>query len=244
MSDLYLAKDSIEKHGYFIFKNSYTEKEIQSVKRELNRILDNSGSERRCGLSHSVSFDRKSDLYNLIDNFFLENIKQQVATIDKTLAPTRAHSHRNIPSTWHRDIKCLNFLRDNIFRYFFGEKNIKKGPSFCRAAIYMQDHKDNNQGLWIVPGSHKGIGFFSGYLSLFFGKTRYLESKIGDVIVFDLRLLHRGWRPPYYFYIYFVFSNLIRNSGKKSKYLKFLRKKYSESWSDKISLFITFSFLK
>lgn len=54
-----------------------------------------------------------------------------------------------------------------------------------KVAIYLQDHTNNLAGLKVKPGSHK-------IASTEVGEELYLKTRVGDVIIFDVRLTHSG----------------------------------------------------
>jgi len=90
--------------------------------------------------------------------------------------------HSNMLNLWHKD---LNDTHKDSFRegYF-------TSPDFrlYRAGIYLQDHVHNRQGLHVRVGSHRTP-------SLSAGDLRYLPTRAGDVVFFDIRLTHGGALP-------------------------------------------------
>lgn len=56
-----------------------------------------------------------------------------------------------------------------------------------KVLIYLQDHENNDDALKVIPGSHKTPNF-----DIDLSKVVQLHPSIGDVVIFDQRLLHCG----------------------------------------------------
>ena len=68
----------------------------------------------------------------------------------------------------------------NIWDEYNGDKH-----EILKVLIYLEDHTRDNDGLKVVPGSHLTPKINpEGYIQL--------NPKIGDVIIFDQRITHRG----------------------------------------------------
>jgi ectoine hydroxylase-related dioxygenase (phytanoyl-CoA dioxygenase family) len=84
-----------------------------------------------------------------------------------------------VVSGWHKDI-----LNGPYVRYQRGDP---WSPDYkiLKLGIYLQDHSDNNDALQVVPGSHLRRDVEAA------GAIR-LRPAIGDAILFDQRITHRG----------------------------------------------------
>lgn len=77
------------------------------------------------------------------------------------------------------------FHRDNSDRTDPHAPDWQEGYAIVRAAIYLQDHSGHRGGLEVMPGSHRNpIRRHAGPV--------YLPMAPGDVVLWDLRLIHRG----------------------------------------------------
>jgi len=94
--------------------------------------------------------------------------------------------HMNNVTGWHKD--------DGRGLYFEGLDDYSKSD-FCQVykiGIYLQD-ASHSGGLTIKPGSHK-----TGYSKLFGLNVNsshselYLPSMLGDIVIFDVRITHKG----------------------------------------------------
>jgi len=227
MKRVYGLKESMKKNGFFIIENAFSKEKLLKIKEKLESHLELEGIERRwggvsCGLS-PVENEKYLDLLESSNLF--DEINRELYGADKKVISLGGFTHYNIPSSWHTD-------------EYKEYKDIEALP--YRVAIYMQDHQENRQGLWVVPNSHKSF-FMKARLSLLFKKDLYTKSKLGDLILFDLRLLHRGWKPSIYYYFSYLFSFLIQHKKLNRAYRFFLKNKYRRQKKDKTSLFMTFA---
>lgn len=120
--------------------------------------------------------------------------------------------HKNIVTFWHRDYidynlgdpksKAFKNPETNTFGGFdetdfwkdadySALPNIEKYPAgfwddghrIIKVAILLQDHTENEFGLWVMSGSHK-----EGVV----GEKAYLKTTARDIVVFDHKITHRG----------------------------------------------------
>jgi ectoine hydroxylase-related dioxygenase (phytanoyl-CoA dioxygenase family) len=86
---------------------------------------------------------------------------------------------------WHKD--TLNnqykfYQRTNIWQEYEGEKH-----EIYKVLIYLQDHTKDNNGLTLIEKSHLIPEIYIDQ-----SKKNTIHSKIGDIIIFDQRITHRG----------------------------------------------------
>lgn len=84
---------------------------------------------------------------------------------------------------WHKD-KLNNiyskFETINIWNTHEGQKH-----EIVKVLIYLEDHSNDNSGLKIIPGSHLNS-------NIKIENVKQLKPELGDVIIFDQRITHRG----------------------------------------------------
>ena len=87
--------------------------------------------------------------------------------------------HSGLSTGWHKD--------DGGGKYFEGESNFYANEACCvyRVAIYLKDCRDEG-GLSVKVGSHSTP-------NLNYGDELYLGTELGDAVIFDCRLTHKGW---------------------------------------------------
>ena len=116
------------------------------------------------------------------------------------------------------------FHRDNIDRTDLKGADWKGEYTLIRLGIYLQDHKNYSGGLKIKTGTHKNAD----------GKPVFVDSEIGDVVLWSLKTIHSGNAVRLK-----LFPNYsINTSGKESLVPAFLKK---EEQQERISLFMTFA---
>jgi hypothetical protein len=86
---------------------------------------------------------------------------------------------------WHKD--TLNnqykiYQKKNIWLEHEGEKH-----EIYKFLIYLQDHSTNNNGLQLIEKSH-----LNPSINITIENKKYINSSVGDIIIFDQRITHRG----------------------------------------------------
>ena len=178
----------LKENGYIIIKNFYNLEEIikmrqislhnMKIKKNIFITGANTGSK--------PDFLRDPNFKNIIPLLKLNDIHHLMYEIFK--APFHLCSHNDIGLNrivnWHKD--TLNnqykiYQKHNIWEEYNGEKH-----EIYKFLIYLQDHSNNNDGLQIIEKSHliPEININKSHM--------HLKSNIGDVIIFDQRITHRG----------------------------------------------------
>ena len=189
---IYLNEDEINKlkiNGYIIVKKFYN---IQDIIKMRNIIIDkmiykknmlnlgnNSGSKpdflRDSMFKDLIPLLRLNDIHNIMKNIFNK--------------PFHLCYHNDIGINrivnWHKD--TLNnqykvYQKKNIWEEHEGEKH-----EIYKFLIYLQDHSNNNNGLQLIEKSH-----LNPFININNENKKYINSSIGDIIIFDQRITHRG----------------------------------------------------
>lgn len=173
--------ESFKNNGYCIVKNVFSLEEINEFRSLAYQTLEKDKKEGRG--SQEVSriknvFYPKGDLMGkpLKKVLFSDKILKIAETI-LGKKPTYFGD-----STYQVGSGDRGFHRDNVDRL------TKIGPDWegeydiIRVAIYMQDHDQYSGGLKVIEGSHIGKG----------KKRKFIDSKAGDVVLWNLRVFHSG----------------------------------------------------
>jgi hypothetical protein len=94
--------------------------------------------------------------------------------------------HEGPLSVWHKD----DGTSGGRVGYF---EESPYGNDDCRVykvAVYLQEHCRDRSGLSVIPGSHRWSGIDKG-------RRLYLPTRLGDVVLFDVRLSHAGQICPF-----------------------------------------------
>ena len=178
-------KNELEQKGYILLKNIFSKNELNNCKKEIMNYIKNT---KTLKLGEGITipdFIKSPNLQNTINlknNIKIHNILKQIFNNDYRFC---AHNDIGINRIvdWHKDI--LNndasvYETINVWNKYNNEKY-----EIIKILIYLQDHSKNNDGLKLVPKSH----LINNY-----NTTEWIQiySNIGDVIIFDQRITHRG----------------------------------------------------
>jgi hypothetical protein len=188
----YLSENDLLKlkeDGYIIVKKFY---EINDIIKMRKIILYNTFVKKnilfmgeRAGSKPDFLNDR--DYKGLIPLLRLNDIHRIMKEIFNT--PFHLCMHNDIGINrivnWHKD--TLNnqykiYQRTNIWEDYNGEKH-----EIYKFLIYLQDHTNNIDGLTLIEKSHLIPNIIINDVN-----KKYINSSIGDIIIFDQRITHRG----------------------------------------------------
>ena len=179
-------KNFFNENGYIILKNILTFKQIDKCKQIIfeymkkNKLINNSNGYT---IPNFIELEDFSYISRLKDNRKIKNILNIIFSGNNY----RFCSHNDIGINrivgWHKDKlngKYANYEKNDIWKEYNGEKH-----EIVKVLIYLQDHDKLKDGLKLVPKSHldKNIKI-NNYIDV--------KSKIGDIIIFDQRITHRG----------------------------------------------------
>ena len=179
-------KDKLTKEGFIIINNVYTKEELCECSCEINNFIRKNKTLKNSGGITIPDFIKNKELSQtslLKDNVNIHNVLKEIYNGNNY----RFCSHNDIGINrlvgWHKDKlngEVSKYETVNIWSEHNGEKH-----EIIKVLIYLEDHSKNNDGLKVVPGSHLTSKINpEGYIQL--------NPKIGDVIIFDQRITHRG----------------------------------------------------
>ena len=179
-------KEIYDKQGYIILKDIFSEEEINKAKeiileyKKNNKLLSNSSGYT---IANFIDIKDLEYISTLKDNSRIHETLKVIFNGDNY----RFCSHNDIGINrivgWHKD--KLNgiyekFQKNDIWKEYNNEKH-----EIVKVLIYLENHDNTNDGLKLVPGSHL-VRFIDS------SKNIKIKSNIGDVIIFDQRITHRG----------------------------------------------------
>ena len=187
-------RDELEKNGFIILRKVFTKNKIRDCREEIiNYVKTRKTIKNSKGIT-IVDFV-KDDYFK--ETRKLKNKPKIVEVLEDIFQGTnyRFCSHNDIGVNrvqgWHKDKlngEVSKYETVDIWSSYQGEKH-----EIVKVLIYLEDHSKNNDGLILVPESHlkRDINTY-GAISL--------HPKIGDVVIFDQRITHRGMerQVPYY----------------------------------------------
>ena len=180
--------DQLNKNGYILIKNFYNLDEIHKMK----KIILYHMKMKQNMLNYGNNSGSKPDFINdpnykdLTYLLRLNDIHKLMHSIFKS--PFHLCFHNDIGLNrivdWHKD--TLNnqykiYQKHNVWSEVNGEKH-----HIYKFLIYLQEHITNNNGLQIIEGSHLNEKIMIN------NNKKFIKNNIGDVIIFDQRITHRG----------------------------------------------------
>jgi len=181
--------NNLKVNGYIIIRNFYNTSDIIKMR---NIIIDKMINKKNM-LNLGNNSGSKPDF--LRDNMFKDLIPllklNDIHNIMKSIfnAPFHLCYHNDIGINrivnWHKD--TLNnqykiYQKKNIWLEHEGEKH-----EIYKFLIYLQDHSTNNNGLQLIEKSH-----LNPSINITIENKKYINSSVGDIIIFDQRITHRG----------------------------------------------------
>ena len=179
--------DKFNELGYLVVENVFSKEEISMFNEEVKTFVkENPTMPNASGISipdfisHQNYFEKtklmknNEKLHSVLNNVFAGN-------------DYRFCSHNDIGINrivgWHKDKLNGEYAKYELVD-IWDEKDGEK-HEIVKVLTYLEDHSNNNDGLKLVPGSHivREINS-SGWIQL--------NPKVGDVIIFDQRITHRG----------------------------------------------------
>jgi len=177
--------DELETSGLVVLPQLLTATEISDLRREVHQILDERGMPMHGGTALPNAAAEAPTLASVFAHPGIVAAVHEATASERLVFTLEADLHRNVPAPhWHKDS---------------GEQTVDGGYFDCDApacpdcrvykvAIYLQDHLDGT-GLQVRPGSTRTAVLETG-------PPRAISTRAGDVVLFDVRLTHRGTRPP------------------------------------------------
>jgi len=174
------------KDGYIILRNVFSSQEINEYRELIHKFVKENKTLKNAGgitIPNFIKHSELSEVKGLMEN---EKIHKELERIFGG-NDYRFCQHNDIGINrivgWHKDKlngKYASHETVDIWSEINGEKH-----EIVKVLIYLQDHRDNNDGLKLVPGSHLVRNMQTK-------GTIQLRPELGDVVIFDQRITHRG----------------------------------------------------
>jgi len=166
MRALQIDRDAFDRDGYLLFSGLFGPAEVA----EMRRLAIAGRAHAGDMLSHP-----------LLGGFALDD---RVVSIAKALIRPPIVYFGEGGCNFQQD-PPMRFHKDNTDRYDPDGPDWRGGFSLIRFGLYLQDHLRHSGGLAVQPGSHL-------IASRKAGPERYLGPGAGDLLVWDMRITHRG----------------------------------------------------
>ena len=175
---------SMESDGFVIARAVLSSDEVALLRIQVDAILDDRGIGLAGGTVLPNAAVGAPELAWLFSDSRLIGLAAGLLGTNDVMFTFEADLHRNfLASSWHRDTG-----EGHMPGGYFGLDPL--GRDDCRIvklALYLQDHEQGG-GLHLRPGSHRNK-VVEGL------PEKDVASHAGDVVIFDVRMSHRGRRP-------------------------------------------------
>ncbi len=183
-------KSLMDRDGFIIIKNVFSEKEVLKLKDLLKSQLKKKGLKRSKNelgtdlLNAAVEIPQLDWVFS--NNKILKIMKNLIS--EEIIFTCHCDAFMGIMSPWHKDdgTGLTGKSKGYFEEYTYGRKDVQ----VYKVVLYLQDHKRNSAGLSVVKGSHK-TNYESTKLK-FNNENITLHTTAGDIIIFDVRLTHSG----------------------------------------------------
>ena len=176
-----IDKASFEKQGYGIARSVFSRDEVASLRADVYKQLE---TDQKKGLVYQVP-PFKAQFVN--GDLLSKELLYRVLLDDRILSIAQsALGAKDLvyfgDSSYQTGTGSNGFHRDNIDRSDLNAPDWQGKYTLLRLGIYLQDHSNFSGGLKIRTGSHRAST----------GKAVFVNSKVGDVVFWDLKTLHSG----------------------------------------------------
>jgi hypothetical protein len=211
--------------GYVVKRSVFSVGEIETFRA---RVFDQFDVDEKLGLTHEsvTSFTdlrlakgcllSKKNLFEILLDPRIIKFAQELLESEKVIYWG--------DSSYQIGTGARSFHRDSVHKVDFDGPDWKIPYSLIRIGLYLQDHSKHSGGLKVKPGTHVRAD----------GSAVFVDTKPGDLVAWNLRLLHSGnavklkWFP-------FVSINYPRFENRVPSFLK------KEQERERLSMFMTFS---
>lgn len=172
--------------GFTIVKGVFTEKEVQLFRKiSLGYFNNNGGFPDSTGRA-KPDWIKEDELSTIYEKWNSKNVEKIIQDIIKKEVEFIGHNdlHLNRNAGWHKDRlngEARKFEINNPWEDVSGET-----MQIYKVNFYMQSHKHNSDALTVIKGSHKDKSIDLSK------KTTQIHPDVGDIVVFDQRITHRG----------------------------------------------------
>jgi hypothetical protein len=173
---------SFTNDGYTTIKNFLDQDQVEDFRNTIDSYLQHNKSYNETGDSKILpgfagNTPELKSLNVLHRDHTLMRILGNVFQTDDFIFLEHSDLHQNKTTGWHRDTKDYErgggHPQDTWADDYF----------IVKACLLLQDHTDNQYGLWFKPGTHR-LGVDS--------REIHANTQSTDLIIFDQRILHRG----------------------------------------------------
>ena len=178
-------QEQIKTEGFVILENIFTGDQLINCKNKIINYIDNNECIKNCeGLTipDFIKIPELVEIANLKNNLELNKILEDILSKNY-----RFCQHNDIGVNrqvgWHKD--KLNGRYEKYETIDIWTKHQEEEHELVKVLIYLEEHSNDDNALKVVPKSHMEREIITD-------KYIQLKPKLGDIVIFDQRITHRG----------------------------------------------------
>lgn len=171
----------VNSHGFVIVRNVFSPAEIDQLRKIVRGHLKKHGARFSLGKTQPNAATTVTALAPLFSHPRVLELFKRLIGNDSTVFTGHCDIHMNMLSGWHKD------SGEAFGGYFHGDYIKADDCRVFKMAIYLQD-ASNRDGLTVGVGSHRMHQVTAG-------ASLQARTRVGDVVLFDVRLNHTGQLP-------------------------------------------------
>lgn len=180
-ADAAKIRHSLEMHGFAVIRGILERQEIDRLRAIVRDHLTCQGVCLGLGKSQPNAAIAVPQLAFLFANENVVRLLKSILGEDQVVFTGHCDIHMNMLSGWHKD------SGESFGGYFRGDYFKADECRVYKVALYLQD-SDARTGFVVRSGSHRSPSLMTGEESL-------IETRVGDIVVFDVRISHAGQLP-------------------------------------------------
>lgn len=186
------------KYGILVVPDILTNEQVSHYRVSLDSYLNFNASYKECNNSKILpGFAGNTPELGTLNSLHLNKdinsyLKNDIFGNNKFIYANHSDLHQNKTTSWHRDV--YDYLMKD--RGAGNQKDLWSNEChIIKVCFLLQDHINNEYGLWFQPGTHNSETEESNPI--------HLKTKATDMIIFNQRILHSGQtKEPKYHEVY------------------------------------------
>ena len=174
-------RESLTHAGFAVIRDVLRRDEVDRVRDALRMYLIRGGSRLGLGKTQPNASVALPDLASVFAHERIVALVKSVLGEDKVVFTGHCDAHMNMLSGWHKD------SGEAFGGYFRGDYFHASDCRVYKVGIYLQD-SDRRSALRVRLGSHQSA-------SIRRGDELQIDTRVGDIVMFDVRLSHTGQQP-------------------------------------------------
>lgn len=209
----------LKKNGFIVIKNVISKKDINKSKKIVKKYFNKNGIKITNGKIQPAASNFIHELDFIFGHKKILQILKIIFRNKKFIYTNHSDVQFNLASSWHKD------SGEVYGGYFKGDYFNDPKCEVYKIGIYLQNSDHKNEGLSVKIGSHR-------FSDINIGSEVKIDTKKGDIIIFDVRLTHKGKKETKIEKILRLFQKIVHNF--------FLEKYFSKKKSNRYSIFFSF----